>query len=208
MAYNKYKIEHLQSKLNLTVKKEFWLPNETLNFEDDSILMGLLAETAKVFLGSEKARSEFIVTPILQSLNRKNKDTFSIFSGYEFNIDKSVELNGFCDFILSSPSNGFILEAPAFFVVETKKTDIDDNAFAQCGAELFAAQIFNKQKGKNQKVIYGCVTSGYTWAFLKLEDDVLSIDPNPVFLSFQNPYSVLSTLQWVLNKSFTKQKKA
>ncbi len=201
MAYNKFKIEHLQSKLHLPVQKQDWLDKNLELFVSDALLMTVLSEAKKMYLGSEKARSEFIVTPILQALHRQNSNKFTIFSGYEFNIDKTKELNGFCDFILSSPANGFLIEAPAFFIVETKKTDIDDNAIAQCGAEMFAAQIFNERKARPQKAIYGCVTSAYSWGFLKLENNIITIDPNYASLSFDNPYSVLSVLQWILDKS-------
>ncbi|TAG01340.1 MAG: hypothetical protein EAZ44_08550 [Cytophagia bacterium] len=203
MAYNKFKIEDVQSKLFLSVIKEDWL-NKNLNpFVDDTLLMRVLSEAKKIYLGSEKARSEFIVTPILQALHRQNEDKFSIFSGYEFNIDKNNGLNGFCDFILSSPANGFLVEAPAFFIVETKKTDIDDNAIAQCGAEMYAAKIFNERKKRPQNAIYGCVTSAYSWGFLKLENNLLKIDPNYASLSFDNPYPVLSALQWILEQSLS-----
>ncbi len=201
MAYNKFKIATLQSKLGISVKKEYWLPNELAAFGGDETLMYLLNEAAKTYLGSEKARSEFVVTPILQALNRKNKDKFSIFSGYEFNIDKVKALNGYCDYILASSSSGFIIEAPAFFIVETKKSDIDDNAIAQCGSELYAAQIFNEREGKSQNAVYGCVTSAYSWAFLKLEGKQISVDPNYASLTFNNPYHVLATLQWVMNQT-------
>ena len=201
MAYNKFKIEDLKNKLKLKVIKQAWLPSELKTFEEDTLLIRLLSETSQMFLGSEKARSEFIVAPILQSLNRKNNNKFSIFSGYEFNIDKEISLNGFCDFILSSVTNSLRMEAPTFFVVETKKTDVDDNAIAQCGAEMYAAQIFNERAGKPQKVIYGCVTSGFNWAFIKLEENTLSIDANYVPFTFKDPYPVLATLQWVLDDS-------
>ena len=201
MAYNKFRIEHLQSQLLLPVKKDYWIQTQLEPFIKDDVLVSLLGEAAKNYLGSEKARSEFVIMPVLQALQRRNKDVFTIFSGYEFNIDKSKELNGFCDFILSSPANGFIIEAPAFFIVETKKTNIDDNAIAQCGAELYAAQIFNERKERPQNAIYGCVTSAYSWGFLKLENNILTIDPNYVSLNFSNPYDVLATLQWVLDKS-------
>ena len=204
MAYNKFKIATLQSKLGLSVKKDYWLPKEMSKFGEDETLMYLLSETAKTYLGSEKARSEFVVTPILQALNRKNKDKFSIFSGYEFNIDKSNALNGYCDFILASSTNGYIVDAPVFFVVETKKSDIDDNAIAQCSSELYAAQIFNEREGKPQNTVYGCVTSAYSWAFLKLEGKQIIVDPNYASLTFNNPYNVLATLQWILDKSIEK----
>ena len=202
MAYNKFKIAHLKDKLNLRVLNEYWLNTSLNEFQRDAILDNLLSDAPNLFLGSEKARSEFIVTPVLQALGRRNKGKFTIFSGYEFNIDKKIELNGFCDFILSVPAvNSFVMEAPAFFVVETKKTDIDENAIAQCAAELYAAQVFNERNNKPQKAIYGTVTSGYTWTFLKLENQNLLIDPDPRYLSFNNPYQVLATLQWILDQS-------
>ena len=201
MAYNKFKITLLKSQFGLNVQKDYWLPDKLPVFGEDVLLINLLEDSAKTYLGSEKARSEFVVTPVLQALSRKNKGKFSIFSGYEFNIDKAHELNGFCDFILSSSSNGFVIEAPAFFIVETKKTDIDDNAIAQCSAELYAAQIFNAQNNLPQQAIYGCVTSAYSWAFLKLENKTITIDPNYASLTFNNPYNVLATLQWILDKS-------
>lgn len=201
MAYNKFKIDDLQTKLHLPVKKDDWVEKNLSVFASDALLMQILRESKKMYLGSEKARSELIVTPILQALYRQNEDRFSIFSGYEFNIDKQHGLNGFCDFILSSPTSGFLVEAPTFFIVETKKTDIDDNAIAQCGAEMYAAQIFNARKERPQKAIYGCVTSAYSWGFLKLENNVITIDPNYASLNFDNPYTVLSALQWMLEKS-------
>ena len=201
MAYNKFRIEHLKEKLNLTILNEYWLNSGLPPFPNDAILDSLLSDAPKLFLGSEKARSEFIVTPVLQALNRKNRGRFTIFSGYEFNIDKKIELNGFCDFILAVAANSYVIEAPAFFVVETKKTDIDDNAIAQCAAELYAARLFNEKEGKFQKAVYGCATSGYTWLFLKLENDTLCIDSRSVQLSFDNPYGVLATLQWILDQS-------
>ncbi|MCU0339961.1 MAG: hypothetical protein MUE30_08755 [Spirosomaceae bacterium] len=205
MAYNKFKIQTLKEQLGVLVQRNYWLPKTFPAFGDDERLLSSLQEAARIYLGSEKARSEFVVTPILQALYRKNQNKFSIFSGYEFNIDKNKGLNGFCDFILASSQDTFIVEAPAFFIVETKKIDIDDNAIAQCGAELYAAQIFNNQKGKPQKALYGCVTSAYSWGFLKLENNILTIDPDYVSFNFSNPYQVLAVLQWIVGKSLSEE---
>ena len=201
MSYNKFNLEKLKNNLQLSVSKAIWLPDHFEPFETDSLLMQTLHETEKVFLGSEKARSEFVITPVLQAFRRKNKEILSIFSGYEFNIDKSLELNGYCDFILSTVPDSLTIEAPAFFVVEAKKWEIGNNDIAQCGAEMYAAQQFNLAAGKPQKAIYGCVTSGFSWGFLKLENQSLVIDTNYAPLSFKNPYPVLAVLQWILEKA-------
>ncbi len=205
MAYNKFKIPTLKEQLGIIIRRNYWLPKKFPDVAEDTRLMESLQEAAKLYLGSEKARSEFVVTPVLQALLRKNQEKFSIFSGYEFSIDKIKGLSGFCDFILASAADTFVVEAPAFFIVETKKMDIDDNAIAQCGAELYAAHIFNAQQGKPRKAVYGCVTSAYSWGFLKLEENILSIDPDYVSLSFRNPYQVLAALQWVVERSLSNE---
>jgi hypothetical protein len=56
-------------------------------------------------VGSEKARSEFIIAPFLVELKDLVKDEISIFSGKEFNVDKELGLNGVCDFLISKSSD-------------------------------------------------------------------------------------------------------
>jgi hypothetical protein len=46
----------------------------------------------------------------------------------------------------------------------------------QCAAEMYAAQLFNEKEGNQVAVIYGVVTSGTVWRFLKLEGNALEID--------------------------------
>lgn len=139
MAYNKFSLARLQKELNVSVLQRVWLPQHLPDFATDEWLDSLFANLNGVFLGTEKARFGYVIAPILHVLRRYNAQRFSIFSGYEFNIDKTAALNGFCDFILSAQMESLLIEAPAFFVVETKKNDIDDRAIAQCSAEMYAA---------------------------------------------------------------------
>jgi hypothetical protein len=41
---------------------------------------------------------------------------------------------------------------------------------------MLAAQLFNQQEGNDIKTIYGAVTTGDIWRFLKLEDSDVFID--------------------------------
>jgi hypothetical protein len=97
-------------------------------------------------------------------------------------------------------ANTPLIEAPIFCLVEAKKGEVEEG-FGQCGAEMYAAQIFNERKGKAQKAIYGCVTNAFSWCFLKLEEKNLYIDPNYVPLTFTEPHRVLAVLQWILDES-------
>jgi hypothetical protein len=111
-----------------------------------------------------------IVTPIIKELKRKNPHSFGFFSGYEFNVDTPLELKSYCDFILT----------------EAKKGEVEEG-FGQCGAAMYAAQLFNERQQTPQKAIYGCVTNAFSWAFLKLEGKNLYIDTNYVPLTFAEP---------------------
>jgi hypothetical protein len=43
-------------------------------------------------------------------------------------------------------------------------------------AEMVAAQQFNQNAGEEPKPIYGCVSSGLLWRFLKLETNQMTVD--------------------------------
>ena len=59
--------------------------------------------------------------------------------------------------------------------MEAKKEDLKP-ALGQCLAEMVAAQRFNQQKQQPIAAIYGTVTSGTAWRFLKLSGQTVSID--------------------------------
>ena len=49
----------------------------------------------------KKAKSELLIMPILKEIRRNNK-FFNIFLGYNFDVNGSVGLNSFCDYLLST----------------------------------------------------------------------------------------------------------
>ncbi|RKU18219.1 hypothetical protein C6503_10120 [Candidatus Poribacteria bacterium] len=126
-------------------------------------------------IGTEKARSELIVANILVELREHCKQRISFFSGIDFNVDAENGLVGVCDFLVSLSPGQIVLEAPVIMLVEAKKEDLI-GGLGQCVAEMLAAQYFNAEKGNNVSQIYGAVTSGTDWLFLKLEEKCLEID--------------------------------
>ena len=132
-----------------------------------------LAQKAK----SEKAKSELLISPILVEVRRLADDRVQLFSGEEFNVDRDRGLNGFCDFLFSRSTTSYIIQAPVLMLVEAKKGELDVG-WGQCVAEMVAAQIFNQSKDKPLPIIYGSVTSGKLWQFLKLEGKEVTIDSN------------------------------
>ncbi len=126
-------------------------------------------------INTEKARSELIISPILVELRRIFDRKISLFSGIELNVDKEKELNGFCDFIISLSPEQLFLKAPILTLVEAENENIM-GGLGQCIAEMIASKIFNENEGNTKNNIYGVITSGSIWKFLKLANNEVHID--------------------------------
>jgi hypothetical protein len=59
-------------------------------------------------------------------------------------------------------------------VVEAKKEDLN-GGLGQCVAQMIAAQRFNEQNNQSVPIIFGTVTTGDRWKFLKLESNTVTI---------------------------------
>jgi hypothetical protein len=126
---------------------------------------------------TEKARSEAIINPVLLEVRRILNQEISLFSGEEFNVDESLGLNGRCDFLISRSPEQLAIEAPAIVIVEAKQADLK-TGIGQCVAEMVAAQKFNQEKQRPLTNLYGSVTNGLQWQFLKLSGTEVTIDLN------------------------------
>lgn len=117
--------------------------------------------------GSEKARSEFIIAPVMFELWRQASGQISIFSGADFTVAPEQGLNGICDFVISRSPYQADIEAPVVVAVEAKQEDFR-KGLTQCIAEMIAARLFNERQSKPLGEIFGCVTTGDVWRFLVL----------------------------------------
>jgi len=147
-----------------------------LPVEPSELLLRILDFYQGVPIQSEKAKSELLITPVINDIRLRNSTRMTYFSGYLFNVDKKLGLTGFCDFIISRKYNAVFIESPIAAIVEAKHNQDLLDAAPQCIAEMRAAQIFNERNDEFQPVIYGAVTNGYEWLFLKLRDKMVSVD--------------------------------
>ena len=177
MAYNKFTLEEVVRAFGLKIHSAETVVGEPESYPPSDFLRQSLERGTSTALkiSTEKARSEFIVAPILLELQVILQDEISFFSGIDFTVDKLKGLSGKCDFIFSLGSEQEYLTAPAVTVVEAKNDNIK-NGLGQCVAEMVAAQIFNQQKNINIQTIYGVVTTGVLWRFLKLKGNDLYIE--------------------------------
>jgi hypothetical protein len=138
-------------------------------------LTDALVRGRQLSLVSEKARSEFIVAPILLAARELSHDAVSIYSGQRLDVRPDQGLTGECDFILAATAPVPMLRAPILTVVEAKKNDIE-GALGQCAAQMIGARQFNEREGQGPGVVFGCVTTGEAWQFLRLIDSIIGID--------------------------------
>lgn len=197
MSYTTFTSRQLERQFNIQFKATHLFEN-IVPIKPTNWLLEAVNRAMLIGFGSEKSRSERLVSPVLTELSTLNKNNFTIYSGLNLDVDDSKGLRGECDFILSfSPIKDFI-KTPIFNIVEAKKNDIESGTI-QCAAQLIAAQQLNTEDNKNyNKPIYGCSTTGVEWRFLKLEDKNLTIDLDRYYI--QEVEQLLGVLQTILDE--------
>ena len=177
MLYSDFTLKSAKSELALELIEDQDLFSTIEEIEISSHLEETLKRTIPLALSinTEKARSELIIINILLEIKNQIHDEVSLFSGIEFSVDKEKNLSGFCDFILSKSAEQLYLEAPVVTIVEAKNENIIA-ALGQCIAEMYAAKIFNERENNDIPAIYGAVTTGDEWKFIKLVDNTAYID--------------------------------
>lgn len=177
MAYGDFTVGKVKQAFGIqTIEGKPFFPT-IASVAPSSTLLEVLEETLPlaVALPSEKAKSELLISPILVEVRKYLKHEVSLFSGQDFTVDAEVGLSGICDFLISQSPEQLEIESPVVVLVEAKKADIN-SGMGQCMAEMVAAQQFNQKAGQPPKPVYGCVTSGMLWRFLKLEGNQMTVD--------------------------------
>jgi hypothetical protein len=182
MAYSDYTLSEIKEKFQLIIEAETNLFPDVREEKISDSLSEILKENIPLALAihTEKARSEMIVTPVLIELRKVLNHRISLFSGVEFNVDKEKGLSGVCDYIISLSKEQLYVCSPVISIVEAKNDNIK-SGLAQCAAEMIASRMFNEQKESKIKTMYGIVTTGSNWRFLKL-DDSLYIDVREYYI--------------------------
>ncbi|MFN0202071.1 MAG: hypothetical protein ACKVTZ_11160 [Bacteroidia bacterium] len=196
MAYSSFTLTKLRTKLGIkSVYQSIFSPIPP-TLEPDFVLATDIEDGLSLPKGSEKSRSEYFIAPVFKGLRRLNSNQFTIFSGYNFEVDESLELNGYCDYLLNNQPNSLDIQATVFCAVEAKVQPLE-SGYGQCGAEMYAARLFNHENDFETPIIYGVVTSGTEWNFLKLEENTLLIDTH--IYNIENLPQLMGVLQYIIN---------
>ncbi|MEG5062906.1 hypothetical protein QUB33_04680 [Microcoleus sp. B3-A4] len=196
MSYKSFTFQQLKERFGLELSLSPILSAKVVPVEPSEWLWRTLEISSNTAVTTAKERSERIISPILLEFRERNQRQFSIFSGWSFDVDAELGLNGECDFIMSSVPFDFEIKVPVFALRETKGGEIE-SCLPQCAAQMVAAQLFNKREHNSIPAVFGCVTTGVVWRFLKLEGNNLIIDSDVYCLD--NVPMILGVLQKIVN---------
>lgn len=195
MAYSDFTFAKLKKRFKISQESVYLFEGVDLNPVSPSVrLLEDIKEAEQMPMLTEKAKSEYIIAPMVKDLKRRYP-YLSIFSGYSLNIDVENELNGAPDFLISKRPRIVEIEAPVFCIMETKNKTVEEG-YAQCAAEMYASSLFNEQMGEPQTPIYGAVTNGFDWVFLKYDNNRILIDMNRYYLG--NLPQLLGVLDYII----------
>nr|VFK06092.1 MAG: hypothetical protein BECKLPF1236A_GA0070988_1000127 [Candidatus Kentron sp. LPFa]VFK22641.1 MAG: hypothetical protein BECKLPF1236C_GA0070990_1000124 [Candidatus Kentron sp. LPFa] len=195
MSYSDFDLKKARSDFGLTIVER----EDLFSVIEEAEISDALSETLRqnvplaFAIGTEKASSELIIINVF--LKIKRKQNVSLFSGVEFTVDKEKGLNGFCDFIISRSPEQLFIDSPVIAVVEAKNERIMAG-MGQCVAEMVAVSIFNEKEGTPLPRVYGAVTTGHAWKFLKLEGNTVYIDIEDYYI--KNPGKIVGILTFMM----------
>lgn len=184
MAYSDFTLKKIKSELNIKIVEKNSVFSHIKSVEISSYLKNTLKRNIPLALAinTEKARSEMIIINILLEIKEKFSDKISLFSGIDFNVDKEKGLTGFCDFIFSNSPEQLYLDSPVITITEAKNENII-SCLGPCIAEMYASQIYNEKEGYDLSSVYGGVTTGDEWKFVKLIKDTAYIDADNYYIN-------------------------
>ncbi len=207
MAYNNFTLNMLMQQFGLHI-----LTASNAFTEATPIVPSvLLQETLTKFLplaltvSTEKSRSEFIIAPVLAEVWLQFAGRVSLFSGVDFTVDAAVGLAGVCDYLFSLSPLQLVVQAPVLAIVEAKNDNLK-SGLAQCMAEMLAAQKFNARGGTETPVLYGVVTTGSAWKFLRLSGVEVVIDETEYHI--EQLETILGILVFMIREALTRQEGA
>lgn len=156
-----------------SVLKEFQITYTEANFmsEVEFIISDYFREDLQTVMqdgvpsASEFSICENLIYPILKEVWKCYRSNFVLWGHRSLTYDEN--LSGFPEYILAkrSPLGKVVFDKPYFLLVEAKQDKFSEG-WAQCLAEMVAAQRLNDEL---QVTIFGIVSNGKDWEFGKLE---------------------------------------
>lgn len=199
MAFSDFNLRSVVESFALQEERDHDLFAHIAPLEPSEFARVWIDEFAPIALGinTEAARSQYIITPLLTEAKRRARLPANVLPGVTLDVDRERGLSGYCDYVVSRSAEYYYLRAPLIAVVEAKREDIV-GGLGQCAATLVALRLFNERDGTPVPAVYGCVSSGSLWRFLKLEEARLYIDRPEYYL--RDVAKIVGILVSILNE--------
>ena len=197
MAYSDFTLDRLTTSFGVDFQGAK-LFAQAAPVEPTAWLTETIGLATEIGYGSEKSRSERLVSPVLLELARRNNYQFAIISGGNLDVDPALGLNGECDFVFTLTHLQDFIKAPVFCITEAKKQDTDQGII-QCAAQLIGASRLNEREKKHIPALYGCSTTGVEWRFLRFENQIFILDEARYLIN--DLPRLLGALQYVIDQT-------
>ncbi|MCI5150053.1 MAG: hypothetical protein D3916_11810 [Candidatus Electrothrix sp. MAN1_4] len=135
---------------------------------------------------------ERIISPILELVSDQYK-SLKLWSHVPYNVDQAKGLVGEPDYLVAPRTKYGDMGVPPLCIVEAKKDNFAEG-WTQALAEMVAASL------QGADACYGIVTTGNTWEFGKLEQQVFTRDPKK-FSATVDLQEVFEVLNWVFHQA-------
>ena len=140
---------------------------------------------------NETTICERIISPMLE-LVADHYEVLKIWSHVSYNVNKDKGLQGEPDYLVAQKTKYGDMDIPPICIIEAKRDNFDEG-WTQALAEMVAASL----QGKTS--CYGIVTTGNTWEFGYLENNVFTRDPVK-FSATVNLQKIFNVINWVFNQ--------
>jgi hypothetical protein len=199
MSFQNFSFPQVQQDLGLTVDEaDLFSDVPCVQLREEFVAALTEGTNLALAVNTEKAKSEFIIAPLLLELRRSLEDRFGLFSGVELAVDPGRGLNGVCDFIITKSARQFILSAPLITIVEAKNDNLR-SGLGQCIAAMYASQLFNQQSSAPVEAVFGVVTTGSAWKYLRLQQTVVTLDVKEYYID--NAGKILGILTHIVQNA-------
>ncbi|MBD2612807.1 hypothetical protein H6G94_16255 [Nostoc punctiforme FACHB-252] len=195
MAFSNYKtISEVLKEFQIIYTESDFIKESEFNIpdyfrEDLAIVM-----REGVVDNSEFAICENLIYPVLKEVWKKYSSKFTLWSHQALNYDE--RLSGFPEYLLArrSPLGKVVFDKPYFILVEAKQDNFEAG-WAQCLAEMIAAQRLNEEM---TITIFGIVSNGDRWQFANLNAQVFT--KNITFYSIQELDKLFAAVNYLFQQ--------
>ncbi len=199
MAFSDFTFPQVQQDLGLTIDEaDLFSPIPTVALREDFVTTLTDGATIALAVNTEKAKSEFIIAPVLLEVRRLCGGAVGLFSGVALDVDPAKGLNGVCDFLLTKTAHQFILNAPIVTVVEAKNDNLR-NGLGQCIASAYAAELYNQRAESPIQAVCGVVTTGSAWKFIRVTGTTVTLDLKEYYID--NLGKLIGVLKYIVQSA-------